>query len=141
MKAGSVRAGCGSDAAVRACVAALELAATVFVLSVAMLAGTVEHPGILPKEADCSSCHAAKVSGKSVHSVMAAACGVCHVMMNKGDMTLMSLSMPKEKICSACHEEAAALRQHVPAVKGACVDCHDAHSSKRKMLLLSQLKK
>ncbi|HEV3511333.1 MAG TPA: cytochrome c3 family protein [Candidatus Sulfotelmatobacter sp.] len=100
----------------------------------------VEHPGALGKDADCRTCHAAKVSGKSVHSVMEASCTVCHVAMTKGDMTMMSLSMPREKICSACHEETAALRQHVPAVKGACVECHDAHSSERRMLLLSTLK-
>ena len=141
MRAGSRSTGLGLRGAIRACAVALELLTTVFGLSVAMRAGTVEHPGVLPKEAECSSCHAAKVSGKSVHSVMAASCSVCHVTMSKGDMTLMSLSMPKEKICFACHEEAAALRQHVPTVKGACVECHDAHSSERKMLLLSQLKK
>ena len=139
MRAEFLRAGAGKCAAAGALLG--ELLASVFVLSVAMRAGTVEHPGVLPKEAECSSCHAAKVSGKSVHSVMAASCTVCHVTMNQGDMTLMSLSMPKEKICSACHDEATALRQHVPSVKGACVKCHDAHSSERKMLLLSQVKK
>jgi predicted CXXCH cytochrome family protein len=108
---------------------------TFFALAGVMWAGAVEHPGVLPSEAECSSCHASKISGKSVHSVMAASCGVCHVTTTKGDMTLMSLSMPKEKICSACHEEAAALSQHVPAVKGTCMECHDAHSSERKMLL------
>jgi predicted CXXCH cytochrome family protein len=116
-------------------VAALEVLATFFALSAGIRAGAVEHPGVLPMEAECSSCHASKISGKSVHSVMTASCSVCHVTATKGDMTLMSLSMPKEKICSACHEEAAALRQHVPAVKGTCVECHDAHSSERKMLL------
>ena len=98
--------------------------------------GPVEHPGVVPREAECASCHAEKVSGKSVHSAMATSCTVCHVAMTRGDMTTMSLSMPKGKICFACHEESAALRQHVPAVKGQCVDCHDAHSSDRKMLLL-----
>lgn len=116
-------------------VAALEVLVSFFALPGAMCAGTVEHPGVLPRQAECSSCHASKISGKSVHSVMTASCSVCHVTTTKGDMTLMSLSMPKEKICSACHEEAAALRQHVPAVKGTCVECHDAHSSERKMLL------
>lgn len=120
---------------------ALELLVTFFALPGAMPARTVEHPGVLPSQAECTSCHASKVSGKSVHSVMVTSCRVCHVTTTKGDMTLMSLSMPKEKICSACHDEPAALRQHVPAVKGTCVECHDAHSSERKMLLLSQLKK
>jgi len=100
------------------------------------LAGAVEHPGVVPRESDCVSCHAAKISGKSVHSAMNGSCGMCHVVMTHGDMTSVSLSMPKAKICSACHEESAALRQHLPAVKGSCVECHDAHSSSRKMLLL-----
>lgn len=110
-------------------------------LGALLLAGTararaVEHPGVVPKDVECVSCHGAKVTGTSVHSAMATACTVCHVAMTQGDMTTMNLSMPKEKICSACHEESAALRQHIPAVKGRCVDCHDAHSSQRKMLLL-----
>jgi predicted CXXCH cytochrome family protein len=116
-------------------VAALAVLASLFILSGSSRAGAIEHPGILPSDTECSSCHASKISGKSVHSVMTASCSVCHVTATRGDMTVMSLSMPKEKICSACHEEGAALRQHVPAVKGTCVECHDAHSSERKMLL------
>lgn len=105
-----------------------------------LLAGAgraVEHPGVVPKDVECTSCHAAKISGKSVHSAMAGSCGMCHVVMTQGDLTSVSLSMPKSKICSACHQESATLRQHVPAVKGSCVECHDAHSSQRKMLLLA----
>jgi len=95
----------------------------------------VEHPGVVPKDAECTSCHAAKVRGKSVHSVMATSCDVCHVTQTQGDMTMVSLSMPKQKICFACHQESTALREHVPVVKGQCIDCHDAHSSDQKMLL------
>src|SRR5579864_3035470 len=95
----------------------------------------VEHPGVVPKDAECTLCHAAKVRGKSVHSVMATSCTVCHVTQTQGDMTMVSLSMPRQKICFACHKESTALREHVPAVKGQCIDCHDAHSSDQKMLL------
>ena len=95
----------------------------------------VEHPGVVPKDAECTSCHTAKVRGKSVHSVMATSCDVCHVTQTQGDMTIVNLSMPKQKICFACHQESTALREHVPSVKGPCVDCHDAHSSDQKMLL------
>jgi len=100
------------------------------------LAAAVEHPGVLPKDSECASCHTAKLRGKSVHSAMAGSCGMCHLVTTQGDVTSVSLSMPKAKICSACHDELSALRQHTPAVKGSCVDCHDAHSSARKMLLL-----
>ena len=105
-----------------------------------MLAATasafgVEHPGVATKNSECTSCHLAKIKGKSVHSVMAASCDVCHVTQIQGDMMLVSLSMPKQRICFACHQESSALRQHVPSVKGMCVDCHDAHSSDQKMLL------
>ena len=95
----------------------------------------VEHPGVVPKDAECTSCHTSKVRGKSVHSVMATSCDVCHVTQTQGDMTIVNLSMPKQKICFACHQESAALREHVPTVKGQCLDCHDAHSSDQKMLL------
>ena len=95
----------------------------------------VEHPGALADDVSCVSCHANKLTGKSVHSVMATSCGVCHVTMTQGDMTTVSLSMPKEKICSACHDQSEALRQHSPNVKGSCVECHDAHSSNQRMLL------
>jgi Cytochrome c7 and related cytochrome c len=114
--------------------------AQVWVLPVSLLllcasSVAVEHPGVVAKNVECSSCHASKLTGKSVHSAMATSCAVCHVTMSRGDMMTVRLSMPKEKICSACHDEPAAMRQHVPAVKGSCVDCHDAHSSDHKMLL------
>ena len=98
-------------------------------------AGGVEHPGVIPKDVECTTCHSAKVRGKSVHSVMASSCEICHLTQTRGDMTLVMLSMPKQKICFACHQESAALRQHLPSVKGLCIDCHDAHSSDRNMLL------
>ena len=104
-----------------------------FVLGAAAMG--VEHPGVVPTDVECTSCHAAKIRGKSVHSVMATSCEVCHVTQTRGDMTLVSLSMPKQKICFACHQEATAMKLHLPAVKGQCIDCHDAHSSERKMLL------
>lgn len=113
----------------------LYLLAALLVLGGAVRAMAVEHPGVVPHGVECTSCHSAKVTGKSVHSVMVTSCDVCHVTQTQGDMMLVSLSMPKQKICFACHQESTALRQHVPAVKGQCVDCHDAHSSARKMLL------
>jgi predicted CXXCH cytochrome family protein len=116
----------------------MKVAACIFGAS--LLAGTgqlraIEHPGVVPRDVECTACHVAKIRGKSVHSVMASPCEVCHVTQTQGDMTLVSLSMPKQKICFACHQESTALQQHVPAVKGTCIDCHDAHSSDRKMLL------
>jgi predicted CXXCH cytochrome family protein len=95
----------------------------------------VEHPGIVPKEANCSSCHAAKINGKSVHSAMLTSCTVCHLVATQGDMTMVSLAMHKNQICFACHEKTVELRLHKAAAKGLCVDCHDAHSSDRRMLL------
>lgn len=110
-----------------------------FILLMAAGAAAVEHPGTIPKDAECSSCHADKVSGKSVHSAMATTCSVCHVARTQGDMTTMNLAMPKGQICFACHEKATALRQHSPTTKGPCVDCHDAHSSNRRMLLREEV--
>ena len=101
-------------------------------------AGAVEHPGVVAKDAECRSCHAAKTRVKSVHSAMETSCEVGHLTQFRGDMILVNLSMPKQKICCACRQESAALRQHVPAVKGQCLDCHDAHSSERKMLLRAE---
>src|SRR5581483_1658497 len=109
-----------------------------FVLFILFCAGSsfaVEHPGSLPKEAECSSCHVKKITGKSVHSAMETSCTVCHVTMTQGDMTTMTLLMPKDKICYACHAESAALRQHVPQTQQKCLECHDAHSSNTRMLL------
>jgi predicted CXXCH cytochrome family protein len=111
------------------------LASLLLVLLAAMPVWGVEHPGVIPPDAECSSCHAKKISGKSVHSAMATSCTVCHVARTQGDMTTLNLAMPKEQICFACHEKSAELRQHVPALKGTCVDCHDAHSSDQRMLL------
>lgn len=98
----------------------------------------VEHPGTIPKDAECSSCHAKKITGRSVHSAMASPCTICHVTMTQGDMTSISLLMPKNKICYACHAESAALRQHVPETKLQCLECHDAHSSNARMLLRAE---
>ena len=108
-------------------------------LAAAMQASTIEHPGIIPKDANCSSCHAGKTSGQSVHSAMAISCTVCHLAETEGDMTTMDLAMPKEKICFACHEKSAELQHHSPVVKGQCVDCHDTHSSSRRSLLREQV--
>jgi predicted CXXCH cytochrome family protein len=107
-----------------------------FMLLMALPVGAVEHPGVLPKDVECTSCHAKQISGRSVHSAMATSCSVCHVAKTQGDMTTLNLAMPKEQICFACHEKSAALKQHVPVVKGECVDCHDSHSSGQRMLLL-----
>lgn len=109
--------------------------ASLLLLLLAMPAWGVEHPGVVPSDADCVSCHAKKISGKSVHSAMSTSCTVCHVARTQGDMTTLNLAMPKEQICFACHEKSAALRLHVPNVKGQCMDCHDAHSSDQRMLL------
>jgi predicted CXXCH cytochrome family protein len=103
--------------------------------SAAMQATSVEHPGILHKDDNCSSCHTQKIRGKSVHSAMAISCTICHLAETRGDMTALNLAMPKEQICFACHEKSTELRQHSPVVKGLCVDCHDAHSSDRRMML------
>ena len=112
--------------------AAMGLLISLFTISPAT---AVEHPGSLEKDADCSSCHAKKMTGRSVHSAMQSPCSVCHITSTQGDMTLVSLSMPKNRICFACHEAASALRLHVPSVRGQCLECHDAHSSDYRMLL------
>jgi hypothetical protein len=52
---------------------------------------TIEHPGVLHKEENCSACHADKTKGKSVHSAMEIACTVCHQAQTLGDMTLLRL--------------------------------------------------
>jgi predicted CXXCH cytochrome family protein len=101
----------------------------------AMRAFAVEHPGILHKDDNCSSCHADKTVGRSVHSAMALSCTVCHLAETQGDMTTLNLAAPKKQICFACHEKSLLLSRHSPVVKGLCEDCHDAHSSNRRMLL------
>jgi predicted CXXCH cytochrome family protein len=108
-------------------------------LIAATQASTIEHPGILPKDANCSSCHANKTKGKSVHSAMAIPCTVCHLTETQGDMTTLNLVMPKEKICFACHEKSAPLQRHSPGAKAQCVECHDSHSSSRPALLREQV--
>lgn len=114
------------------------LGSLLLLLAVAVQASVIEHPGIIPKDANCSSCHANKTKGKSVHSAMQLSCTVCHLARTEGDMTTMSLAWPKEKICSACHQQFVELEQHSPVVKGQCVDCHDTHSSSRRALLREQ---
>ena len=96
----------------------------------------VEHPGVVHKDDNCSSCHVSKTSGKSVHSAMALSCTICHLAETQGDMTTLTLSMPKTKICSACHQEGVLIRKCAPTAKQLCLDCHDAHSSNQRMLLL-----
>ena len=104
-------------------------------LATATQSSSVEHPGILHSEDNCSSCHASKTRGKSVHSAMVIPCTVCHLPETQGDLTTLKLIMPKERICLACHVESAELQRHSPVVKGLCLDCHDAHNSARRMLL------
>lgn len=108
-------------------------------LPLAMHASTIEHPGILHKEDNCSSCHLDKTRGKSVHSAMVAPCAICHLAQTQGDMTTLKLSLPKAEICFSCHEKTMMSRQHLSGAKKLCVDCHDAHSSNRRMLLRDPL--
>jgi predicted CXXCH cytochrome family protein len=95
----------------------------------------VEHPGSVHADDNCSSCHADKSRGKSVHSAIELSCTVCHLAQTSGDMTTLTLLMPKARICFACHEEASSARPHRPVTTKPCLDCHDAHSSNRRMLL------
>lgn len=95
----------------------------------------VEHPGSIHADDNCSSCHAEKSRGKSVHSAMALPCTVCHLAQTQGDMTTLRLLMPKPKICSACHGQSLSVREHRAVPNRACLDCHDAHSSNRRALL------
>lgn len=112
------------------------LIAIVFLaLAAATHASIVEHPGVLHKEDSCSSCHADKTKGRSVHSAIATSCTVCHLAETRGDMTTLTLIMSKEQICFACHENSVALRRHSRTTNRICVDCHDAHNSNRSMLL------
>lgn len=114
---------------------ALIFALCLLFLLPAARASAVEHPGILHKDDNCSSCHPDKTSGKSVHSAMALSCTVCHLAQTQGDMTTLNLAMPRQQICFACHEKSVSLQRHSVGVKGMCVDCHDAHSSDRRLLL------
>lgn len=95
----------------------------------------VEHPGSLSPDDNCSSCHADKSRGKSVHSAMALPCTVCHVAQSQGDMTTLALLMPKPKICFACHEQSASVQQHKAKANERCLSCHEAHSSNEPSLL------
>ena len=106
----------------------------VVIFAISLPTCAVEHPGTIGN-ATCSSCHASKFMGKSVHSAMATSCSVCHVTQTRGDLTMVSLAAPKERICFSCHEKAESLRLHRSSAKGQCLDCHDAHSSDREMLL------
>lgn len=120
----------------------MKRAAKTMVSSLLLLAAVqlfaVEHPGTIPSDSSCSSCHADKLRGKSVHSIMEAPCTVCHLVQTDGDMTTVSLAMPREQICSACHEKPVMMQQHSRPLKGECLDCHDAHSSNRRLLLLDR---
>ncbi len=104
-------------------------------LTATLQSSSIEHPGVLNKDDNCSSCHADKTTGKSVHSAMALSCTVCHLAETQGDMTTLNLVTAKKDICFTCHERSAALRRHSPIVNRLCVDCHDPHSSSRRMLL------
>ena len=51
--------------------------ALALLLLIAGSAAAVEHPGVMPKDAECAGCHASKVTGKFVHSAMGTSCTVC----------------------------------------------------------------
>ena len=76
----------------------------------------VEHPGVVPKDAECTLCHAAKVRGKSVHSVMATSCDVCHVTQTQGDID-------DGKPVNAQAENMLRVPSGVDGVAGACACC------------------
>ncbi len=76
---------------------------------------------------------------------MGTLCTVCHVAQTQGDMTVLNLSMPKAQICFACHEKTAQMMKHLSSGEApgkdmpgnTCLTCHDAHSSSRRMLLIT----
>lgn len=109
--------------------------ALLFLLLTALQVSAVEHPGIIPKGANCVSCHTDKTHGKSVHSAMALPCSVCHLATTQEDLTIVNLAASKQQICFGCHLQSTELQKHSPRVDGACVDCHDPHASQRRELL------
>jgi len=104
-------------------------------LFAALHASAAAHPPISPGNAACSSCHADKTSGKSVHSAGELSCTLCHLVTTEGGVTTVSLAVPKQQICFACHEPSTEWQPNSPAMKGSCLDCHDAHSSGHFFLL------
>jgi predicted CXXCH cytochrome family protein len=105
-------------------------------LVLAPLAFAANHPPITGKNADCSSCHADMLTGKSVHSQGEIECMLCHnaVPDESGPKVTMTLILTKDKVCYACHERTA-MQQHYAETKRDCLGCHDAHRSARAMLL------
>ena len=94
------------------------------------------HPPITGKNADCSSCHADMLTGKSVHSQGEIACLLCHTAEPDESATKVTIKviLPHDGVCFACHERTA-MQQHWPESKRDCLGCHDAHRSTRAMLL------
>lgn len=89
----------------------------------------VNHHPTLQKEADCSSCHGMKTSGKSVHSAIELGCGTCHDVVTDGKNTAVGLKMSKAQLCFACHQKSGEEYLHSPYAQGNCTSCHDPHSS------------
>jgi len=104
-------------------------------LFAALQACAAAHPPIAPGNVACSSCHADKTRGKSVHSAGELSCTLCHLVTTEGGVTTVNLAVPQQQICLACHEPSTEWQPNVPAMKGPCLDCHDAHSSSHFFLL------
>jgi predicted CXXCH cytochrome family protein len=107
-----------------------------FLLLLAPPSFAANHPPIAGKNADCSSCHADMLTGKSVHSQGEISCMLCH-SAEPSDGTVkvtMTLALSGEKLCFACHERTA-MQKHYPESQRDCLGCHDAHRSARAMLL------
>ncbi len=78
---------------------------------------------------DCSSCHANKTSGKSLHAAVETGCASCHQVVSDGTNVTVRLKMAKAQLCFACHLRSGDAYLHEPYAKGRCVSCHDPHSS------------
>ena len=84
-----------------------------------------------------SGCHAALVSGASVHVVAAVdACVICHKRL-EGDHRFRALDRPVGPLCLSCHDDPAdgRARVHAPVAAGGCDQCHDPHSAAEPFLL------
>ncbi len=99
------------------------------------VAMAARHPRLVSVEnTRCTTCHAEKTRGTTVHPPAAEDCTTCHEMTIAPSGTTVALAEEEPALCVGCHDDKAAAAEgelpspHAP-VTDSCLDCHDPHAT------------
>lgn len=107
-------------------------------------------PAVVPpqRDAPCLECHDDLIEDPVVHKGLEKGCAACHGEMDKKRPHKVltpqkdGLRLASTELCLSCHKPDAFKKKAVhKALEKGCLQCHEAHGSKHKKLLKSEVPK